>query len=335
VSSPLTQHIEKLDTATFPSIDILEIILDIIGKVLTSKMQERNLWDQPPILLGYSDHQAWNKKDAFSDIKIDCYEYAVLRRYQSLKAQTLIKENIDGLVFLNIDHFLLERQKAHDPEGYAIFKNVEAVLQNLSESGSITIDNPQDKKKIRNETVCRLAVQNDKICFPDSIALKQIMASYPEYETIVNDSIKISKKAQQRLSSLIVHLKKEGTAVFRVRDLVEVLKKASRIVSSEVSSSDFEKDFHKELSEMMVSSDRETEAGIDAVGMHEKLKKEIDKLKKHNKVKCRLHLLLTVMLNRFANDEDDSTTDIAREMGESKSTISEDRKLLKYLAEKL
>ena len=89
----ITQHIETFDAATVLSKEILEII----GKVLKSKMQERNLWYEPPILLGYSDHNDWQNKDAFTDIKIDCYEYAILRRYQSLKAQASIKDNIDGL----------------------------------------------------------------------------------------------------------------------------------------------------------------------------------------------------------------------------------------------
>ena len=331
MSTPITQHIKTFDAATFPSKEIFEII----GKVLKSKMRERNLWDKPPILLGYSDHQDWKNKDAFIDMIIDCYEYAILRRYQSLKAQASIKDNIDGLVFLNIDHFLQDRQQAHDPEGYAIFKNVEAVLQNLSKSGFIKLDNLQGKNKIRKATTCILVAQNNEIPFPDYEVIKQTIASHPQYEAIVNNTIKIGSKAQQSLSSLITHLKKEGITIFRVADLVDVLKKASRIVDSEVLSSDFEMDFHNELSKIAVSYDHKNEAGINAVGVHEQLKKEIDKLKKHGKVKRRLHLLLIIMLNRFANGENVSTTDIAREMGESKSTISEDMELLRSLAKNL
>lgn len=327
----ITQHIETFDAATVLSKEILEII----GKVLKSKMQERNLWYEPPILLGYSDHNDWQNKDAFTDIKIDCYEYAILRRYQSLKAQASIKDNIDGLVFLNIDHFLQERQQAHDPEGYAIFKNVEAVLQDLSKSGFIKLDNLQSKQKIRNTTICILANQNNKTPFLDYGLIKQIVANHPKYDAIVNNAIKISREAQQSLSSLITHLKQEGITIFRVMDLVNVLKKASRIIDSEVLSSDFETDFHNELSKIIVSDDHKSEARIDAVGVYEKLITEIDKLKKHSKVKQRLHLLLVVMLNRFANGEDDSRIGIAREMGESKSTISEDLELLRSLAKNL
>ena len=119
-------------------------------------------------------------------------------------------------MYLNIDHFLQERQQAHDPEGYAIFKNVEAVLQDLSKSGFIKLDNLQSKQKIRNTTICILANQNNKTPFLDYGLIKQIVANHPKYDAIVNNAIKISREAQQSLSSLITHLKQEGITIFRV-----------------------------------------------------------------------------------------------------------------------
>lgn len=327
MSTPLTRHIKTFDAGTFPSKEILEII----GKVLKSKMRERNLWDQPPSLLGYSYHQNWNKK-TFSDILHDCYDYAIPSRYQSLKTHVSIKENIDGLVFLNISHFLQDRQKAHDPEGYAIFKNVEAVLQDFSKSGFIRLDNLRDKNKIRNETICILITPYSQELFQDYGVIKQTVSSHSEYETILNNAVILGAKGQHSVSLLILHLRKEGIAAFRVKDLVDILKDASRSVDVEILSSDVKSDFHKEFSEMSVSNAHQIEAAIDAAGLQEKIKKEINKLKRHNKVKRRLYLLLTVIYNRVANDENVSTTEIAREMGESKSTISEDWALLRSLA---
>jgi len=328
MSTPLTRHIKTFDAATFPS----EEIRGIIGRVLKNKMKERNIWEHPPSLLGYPDHGDWNNEKAFFDIMIDCYEYAVLRRFQSLKAHVSIKENIDGLVFLNISHFLQDRQQAHDPEGYAIFKNVEAVLHEFNKSGFIRLDNLRDKKKVRNETTCVLITPSSQEPFPDYSVIKQIVTSHAEFETVLKNAVTLGDRGQRSLSLLILHLKKEGIATFRVKDLVDVLKKTSRSVDVEILSSDVMSDFHIEVSDLTISHSHEIEAAIDAVGLQEKMKREIEKLKSHNKVKRRLHLLLTVILNRFANDEDVSITEIAREMGESKSTISEDWALLRSLA---
>ena len=329
MSTPLTRHIKTFDAGTFPS----EEILQVIGRVLKNKMWERKIWDQPPSFLGYPEYGNWNDDASFfySDIVIDCYEYAVLSRFQSLKTHVSKKDNIDGLVFLNISHFLQDRQQAHDPLGYAVFKNVEAILKEFSKSEFLMLDNLRDKNKIRNETTCLLVFPPTQAPFPDYNLIKQTVSSHSEYETILCNAVILGDRGQRSVSLLILHLKKEGIAAFRVKDLVDVLKKASRSVDTEILSSDVMEDFHIEVSDLSVSHAHQTEAAIDAAGLQEKIKREIDKLKNHNKVKKRYHLLLTVIFNKVANDEDVIVTEIAREMGESPSTISEDWALLRSL----
>ena len=146
---PLT-NIKTFNAVTFPTDDILEII----GKVLNSKIHERNLWHLPPSVLGYPEHTSWNDKDSFFDILMDCYDFAIVKRFRSLRIRVSREETADGFVFLNISHFLDERQQAHDPEGFAIFKNVEAVLQELNKSKVLKFDNLRNGGKIRNRTVC-------------------------------------------------------------------------------------------------------------------------------------------------------------------------------------
>lgn len=327
MSTPLTRHIKTFNPNTFPS----DEILDIIAKVLRKKMHERNIWDIPPSLLGYPDYENWNDQDAFWDIRMDCYEFAVLKRFKSLKTHISNKENIDGLVFLNISHFLQERQQASDPEGHAIFKNVESVLHDLKESKLARLENLRNKEKIRNETMCIFDNAYAQKSFPDYGVIKQIICRYKDFGAILNHVAILSEKGKQSVATLILLLKTEGVSAFYVEDLVNCLKNTSRYVASEIPiPEDAEKlaDFQYDPSEEILET-------IDATGIHEKIKKEIDKLKINNKVKLRLHYLLTVIINRLANGEDVSVTEIAREIGKSKSTISEDWTLLKSLMKKL
>ncbi len=328
MSTPLTRHIKTFNAVTFPTDDILEII----GKVLNSKIHERNLWHLPPSVLGYPEHTSWNDKDSFFDILMDCYDFAIVKRFRSLRIRVSREETADGFVFLNISHFLDERQQAHDPEGFAIFKNVEAVLQELNKSGEVKLENLRDKKKIRNETTCILTDTAVQTSFPDYSVIKQIIAGHEEFGMILNHVAMLGDKGQHCVAKVILHLKIKGIAAFRVKDLVDYLKKASRYVDIEIPSSDIMSDFSKEFSELAVSYNDATEATIDAAGLHESIKKEIDKLKSHKKVKRRLHLLLNEIMYRLAAGKDIRFNEIANEIGKSTSTISEDWTLLKSLA---
>jgi hypothetical protein len=196
------------------------------------------------------------------------------------------------------------------------------------------LNNMRDKKKIRNESTCLLVFPLPAAPFPDYNLIKQTVSMHPEYEAILSNAVILGSRGQRSVSLLIHHLKQEGITAFRVKDLVDVLKIATRSIDTEILSANVMEDFHIEFSDLSVSHAHQTETTIDTVVLQEKINAEIDKLKSHNKVKRRLHLLLAVILNKIANDEDVGVTEIAREMGESPSTISEHWALLKSLVKK-
>lgn len=65
------------------------------------------------------------------DLALDCYEYAILQRFESLSEQLQDKENIDGLILLNIRNFLTYRQSKNDPRGARTYRNVKAAVEAL------------------------------------------------------------------------------------------------------------------------------------------------------------------------------------------------------------
>jgi hypothetical protein len=80
----------------------------------------------------------WSQRDAFEDILLDCYKFAILDRLTALQEQLKIKPNVDGLISRNVSNFLLERQRKHDPIGYAVFLNVHDAVNELEAQPSPT-----------------------------------------------------------------------------------------------------------------------------------------------------------------------------------------------------
>lgn len=58
---------------------------------------------------------------ALDELAADCYIFIYVDRLRSLQAQLRVKPDIADLVHLNLRHFLLERQRQHDPLGIRLF----------------------------------------------------------------------------------------------------------------------------------------------------------------------------------------------------------------------
>jgi len=343
----LTQHIKKLKTIASSTISTKEMseILNIIEKYLKREMRRRNLLTQPPSLLGYSEFHEWNK-DSFQDIIHDCYEYAILTptRCEALKAQISFNKNIDGLVYSNISNFLRDRQRAHDPKGYNIFKNIEAVLQDLSRSGEVSLDHLRDNKKIRNETICTLVPPSSRLSLPDVWLIKQKISDHKKFGEISKNAVKLGDKGQKSIAMLIQNLRESGINAFQVQNFVDILKDVFRNVDKEISISDIEQDPESDDSKKLVPADilklsisnhSKIELNMDIENRYNNLKDGIEKQKIQKKRKDRLHSIITLLFHKMVNGEYCSVTAIAREMGASKSTISEDLTLIESIAEKI
>lgn len=359
MSTPLTQHVQKLYTSANISSDEFEEIFKIIENSLQKKMLEHNLYSQPPHFLGYSWNRKWDK-DNFHEIVSDCYDYAIFSRKDKLFDHILQKIIIDGMISRNISNFLRDRQKASDRKGYNIFKNVEAALKDLSAAGQVFLYNLQDKEIIRNETICVFDPSFSISSFQDDDGwfIKQKIFRHPKFEEISKNAVMScnkdddgdddlnsegNDKGKQSIEMLIMHLKKSGVTSFSVRNFVDILKTLFRNVNMGVAIPDMEHDIADEhsarklltdISKFAVSNYDMSNDKMDIINKIEKLKPEIEKLDIQVKVKIRLHQLLELAADGYLKGESFSQTDIAREMNESTSTISESLKLLRSITEK-
>jgi hypothetical protein len=150
MASVLTEHVRHFGTTSDPA----EQVLPALERLLRNRMRQKNLLSAPPSVLGYSGVSSWAAPNAFEDIVADCYIYAIAQRVVALQNQLKIKPNVDGLISRNVKNFLLERQRRHDPLGYAVYGNVKGAALDGLAAKALVLEN-LDRGKVYNDTVLR------------------------------------------------------------------------------------------------------------------------------------------------------------------------------------
>jgi len=123
---------------------LLELLAALRG-VLAGELRRRGLWSLPPERLGVCGHRRWTEPaagplaGALGELTADCYLYVFVRRLSRLAAQLPVKDNVDGLIFLNVRHFVHELQRRHDPLGYRIFRVVRTAVCDLCAGGTLRV----------------------------------------------------------------------------------------------------------------------------------------------------------------------------------------------------
>lgn len=141
MASVLTEHVRTFG----PTSDPTGQVLPAMERLLRYRMRQKNLLSAPPEFLGYPAVANWSAPGAFEDIVVDCYIFAIAQRVTALQNQLRIKPNVDGLISRNVANFLLERQRKHDPIGYAVFGNVRGAAQDAGDAGEVVVDCRGDK----------------------------------------------------------------------------------------------------------------------------------------------------------------------------------------------
>lgn len=151
MASVLTEHVRTFGPASDPTGQVLPAL----ERLLRYRMRQKNLLSAPPEFLGYPAVANWSVPDAFEDIVVDCYIFAIAQRITALQNQLRIKPNVDGLISRNAANFLLERQRKHDPIGYAVFGNVRGAAQDVAAAEEIGLEN-LDRGKLCSQSILRL-----------------------------------------------------------------------------------------------------------------------------------------------------------------------------------
>ena len=141
----------RLDEATF------DRLWTALRAALAAELRRRSLWEGRPSHLGIFGAERWPRgpggagPDPLEELTAECYIFIFVDRMRALRAQLEVKENIDGLVILNIRHFLYQRQKDHDPLGFQVFDAMRTAVRRALDSGTLEV--LAGDPRIRNETV--------------------------------------------------------------------------------------------------------------------------------------------------------------------------------------
>jgi hypothetical protein len=205
---------------------VFQEVLKELRRALRAEIQKRGLWEAPPSHLGVYGWRRWDQGPeggALDELLAECYSFIFMARLRSLQAQLLAKPNIDGLVFLNIRHFLHERQKEHDPLGAQVFEVLQAAIRAAVASSELYI--LAGDEKIRNDTVLGFEPGTDPATSLQS-ELHGVAARWSD--ELLPDLVTLRGRRQEeiveRLRGRLGDLREDGKTVFRFKDLIDPLK---------------------------------------------------------------------------------------------------------------
>lgn len=208
----------------------LDEVWEALRIALRSEMRKRGLWEISPACLGLQGAKSWSAGGGGAKGKVtppldellnECYHFVFVQRLDGLQGQLLVKDNIDGLVFLNIRHFLTERQSAHDPIGARIFAVLHDAARRAVEEGGLRIVGGDSR--IRNDTVFELG---GPVAEGAARGLGEIVTRWND--ELLPDLVTLQGRDRERvvvrLRDLLSGLSREGIETLRFQDLLEPLR---------------------------------------------------------------------------------------------------------------
>jgi len=220
-----TDFVRRLKPGVEPDPVRLAAVREILRGALTGELRRRGLWNAPPEYLGVYGRDSW--EDGLEELLADCYTFIFVDRLRSLLAQLEVKENVDGLVFLDVRHFLHGRQKERDPLGAQVFEVCQSAVRAAVAAGELHV--LAGDPRVRNETVLGFRPDAEPKA-PMSAGLRSLAARWNE--ELLPDLVTLRGRRQpdvvQRLRERLADLRVEGIEVFRFKELIDPLKADAR-----------------------------------------------------------------------------------------------------------
>lgn len=231
MSQVFSDYVRSLDPE--PSPEAFERVLKALRRELRRELKRRGLWDSSPRYVGIFGHERWLGPEgqpdggAMEELLFDAYHFIFIDRLENLVNHLEIKPQIEGLVRLNIRHFLHEAQKKHDPLGYRVFQILhDAVRQAIKRK---TLHIAAGGPAIRNETVLSFEADADPGALPPAQLDETIHRWNDELlPAIIGARGKAREEAIIALCSRIEALREAGVEGFTFRELIDPLKNDAR-----------------------------------------------------------------------------------------------------------
>ncbi len=227
MSTLYTQYLSTLPTDGSPPNEALAIeVLALLRRDLIRELKRRGLLSLPPTLLGIPG-SSWDQ-DALDELVHEAYLHIFHERLNNLRPQLKVHDIIDGLVVLNLKHFLTQLQRQTDPVGYRVYELLAAAIKKTLKSNQIHILSNEDK--IRNTSIFGFDPHTDPQKAAEASDLEALVTTWTK--DLLPDLITARSRAVTRvinsLRDAILLLEAAGIKAFRFGDLVQPLKRDVR-----------------------------------------------------------------------------------------------------------
>ena len=187
------------------------------------------MWESPPAYLGVFGGESWEpaggtgRESALEELLAECYSYVFISRLRSLQAQLKVKPNVEGLIVLNIRHFLHERQKEHDPIGSQVFEILQTAVQLAIAGGELRV--LVGDEKVRNDTVLGF-VRGLDVPGQGRGGIPALVVRWNDelLPDLITSRGRRQEEVARRLCERLPDLLRDGIGTFRFKDLVDPLK---------------------------------------------------------------------------------------------------------------
>lgn len=234
-----TQHVLSLGRGEpLPDSELVQL-WQALRAALRAELRRRGLWELAPSYLGLVGWRSWSERgdqagvaaapreSALDELTADCYGFVFVERQQSLTAQLQLKPEIDGLVALDVRHFIHERQRQHDPLGYRVFDALRSAVRQALDAGELHLLGGDPR--VQNATALGFSSRAAPplAAGPDLRAFAELWND----EILPDLATRQGKKRADvagKLRRRLLELRGAGIETFRFRDLAEPLKRDAR-----------------------------------------------------------------------------------------------------------
>jgi hypothetical protein len=228
---PFTDHVRALASGETLDDRQFATLWRALGAALRRELKRRGLWESTPAFLGVYGGESWQPAGSvgisvqgpLEELLAECYVYVFVDRLRSLQAQLLVKPNVEGLVTLNLRHFLHERQKRHDPIGFQIFEVVRAAVRAAVGKGELRVLSGDES--VRNDTVLGFPRELDRPGSRGGTLASRVARWNDELlPGLVTSRGRRQEEVVEQLGAHLPDLQRWGFLSFRFKDLVDPLK---------------------------------------------------------------------------------------------------------------
>jgi hypothetical protein len=350
--SRFTEYVRKYSAATLTPDEFTRCLREL-GAAVRSRLRRLSMWEQPPAYFGYPDYQSWDEAFArgeeMTDVALDCFDFAIHRSLDNLaeRLETAVTDNIDGLVYLNINNFLFQRQRQNDPVGHAVFENLRAALWSLHNSGAVGIDSPTGDG-IRNPSAVYFrqsggAEPDRAVPLASEHDLEEALAALAGLDPLLAPLSECSVTAQARLAECLGRLGATDIRACTFRDLVNILKQRVRTAhQARHRPSDAEavvvgRRGDQEIVELIriIQPDRSYHDNEGYAHLLHQIREEIATLPQERTRRGVARLFEEILQHRAVDEELPPLDELARRLGINRSTLHDHLSRLRDICSKL